>query len=392
MHRVLEREPQLRGRSKSLLRVVIERAHGNGGDGMRHRWRKTRNGCSVHELRQGAHLRRVGERRLAGEQIVEDGSNGERVRASVDLAAERLLAGHVLDFALERSGRRVPGTALACLGDSEVDHLGHAVARDQNVLGRDVAVHHVERRSLQVLHLVRGMQSAASVGKDAQDDPGRKPHPLLVAGAMQPLQWVAVDELHDDIEGVVLLAEVEDLDHVRMRDSGGDARLVEKHLPEFGVRGVVRQNRFDRDELFEAVLAPHAREPDIRHASLRENAEELVPVQPKPRLQRRGSGRCRAGHSPSEYRAKQGPGQDLRRFGMLCERVSHVPPRIELGSRAVHDASPDAPQEARVFGDDRRRGILSGIAPRLVPPKLLSDPVVPYPEGHVPAFRQDVRT
>ena len=110
-------------------------------------------------------------RGLAREEVVEGRAERPEVRAPIDLAAERLLGGHVLDLALEDAGVRLPGQPVARLGDPEVDDLGHALHADEDVVRADVAVDDLQRLAVVAAQLVRLVQPRAGVGEDPQHDP-----------------------------------------------------------------------------------------------------------------------------------------------------------------------------------------------------------------------------
>ena len=152
----------------------------------------------------------------------------------------------------------------------------------------DVAMNDLERAPRRVLHLVRFVKACARVGEDAQEHPRRNLEALALARSIELRERVALDVLHREIEDLVLLAEVEDLRDVRVLDARGDARLVEEHLLEANVRGELRQDRLDGDELLEAVFASLARDPDARHSPLGDGAQELVAIELIARRKRGG--------------------------------------------------------------------------------------------------------
>jgi hypothetical protein len=82
----------------------------------------------------------------------------------------------------------------------------------------------------------------------------------------------------------VLVAEVDDLDDVRVVDARGEARLVEEHGLELGVVADRREHRLDGDELLEAPRSDHARGPHGRHPAVRDGHEDLVAAQRVARL------------------------------------------------------------------------------------------------------------
>ncbi len=90
------------------------------------------------------------------------------------------------------------------------------------------------------LQLVRGVEPAADLRHDPQDGALRQGHAALLQDALHRRKRVAVDVLHHEVGRLVLLADVEDLRDVRVLDARGDAGLVEEHLLEVRVRGVLR--------------------------------------------------------------------------------------------------------------------------------------------------------
>ena len=91
---------------------------------------------------------------------------------------------------------------------------------------------------------------------------------------------VALDVLHHEVVLLVLDADLEDRNDVRVVEAGREARLVEEHLDEVLLLGEVRVQPFDRDETLETRDADEAREVDGGHASGRELRDELESVEP----------------------------------------------------------------------------------------------------------------
>ncbi len=82
----------------------------------------------------------AGERQLAGQQLVAHDAERVQVAAGVGRLAADLLGGQVLHRA--GHGARLGLAAFGVgAGESEVGHLHHALGRDRDVLGLDVAVH-----------------------------------------------------------------------------------------------------------------------------------------------------------------------------------------------------------------------------------------------------------
>ena len=88
---------------------------------------------------------------------------------------------------------------------------------------------------------------------------------IATLDARQRLQVHAVDPLHDDVEDLVLLAEVEDLGDVGVVDLGGERRLVEEHLLELRVLAERGEHGLDGHGLVEAARPPLTCGPDGGH-------------------------------------------------------------------------------------------------------------------------------
>lgn len=119
------------------------------------------------------------------------------------------------------------------------------------------------------------VEPGAGVGDHPQGD-GDGHALLLLRGAEDGAQRLAVDVLHRDVEDILLVAEVEDLDHIGVVDLRGDAGLVHEHLLELRVIAQGREHHLDRQGFLETPGALHAGGPDGRHAPLSDGDEEFV--------------------------------------------------------------------------------------------------------------------
>ena len=86
---------------------------------------------------------------------------------------------------------------------------------------------------VRIRQLVRVAEALADLVGDERRGGDGKSLALLLQRLGDRLQVRAVDVLHDDEVGVVADADVEDLHAVRVRELGGEARLVEEHRDEF---------------------------------------------------------------------------------------------------------------------------------------------------------------
>ncbi len=98
--------------------------------------------------------------------------------------------------------------------------------------------------------------------------------------AMELSEGLPVDEIHCIIQEPAVFPDLEDARDVLVIDPGRDARLVEEHVAELAVVRVGREDRLHGDEPLEVQLPRQTREPHGTHAALRENADQLVPIEP----------------------------------------------------------------------------------------------------------------
>src|SRR5439155_1600169 len=175
----------------------------------------------------------------------EEDAAGEHVAASVDGVTLDLLGRHVAELSLEDSRLRLLQPAFR-LCDPEVDQLHLTLEADEHVLRRDVAVHDAERPALRVALAVRMVERLADLRGDQADL--RQRHRLLpLAEALHELPQVAPgDVLHGDVEALLVLAELQHLDDVRVRELDRDARLVHEHADELGVLAHGGKDLLDR--------------------------------------------------------------------------------------------------------------------------------------------------
>ena len=214
-----------------------------------HRLADQRHHRRRHRLRVGSvavdlgmeHRRQLArEGRSAVQQLVEDGPDRVDVGAAVDRLAAHLLGRHVGRGADDAVG---PGQAAGVdqqLGDPEVHHLDLAERADRDVVGLRVPVDDVVG--------VGGADRAQQLLDDVQGLGDRQPAPV---GEHRP-DREAVDELHDDEEGVLVGVEVVDADDTRVIEGGDGRRLALETVPELRVLGVAVAQDLDRDRYLEA--------------------------------------------------------------------------------------------------------------------------------------------
>jgi len=190
-----------------------------------------------------------GPRQAAGQHQVEEQAQRIHVGGRADHAAadafRRQVRGRPVHLAADAV--RLPGARR----DAEVDQL-HAVRGDHHVAGLHVAMHDAAG--------VRGAQRVGHLRADRH-----RGTPRQRALGQQIGQRPAVDQLHHHERQAVLgLAEVVHLDHVRVAQPGGGARLDPDPVQQHRVGGRLRGQHLDRDLPVEHLVTSP---PDHRHAA-----------------------------------------------------------------------------------------------------------------------------
>lgn len=93
---------------------------------------------------------------------------------------------------------------------------------------------------------------------------------------MNARERLPFEVFHGEVERTFVLAELEVLDHVRMRDLRGDPRFIEKHIPEAVVARVLLQDALDHDRSLEPTWTRQPAEQDLRHAADGQLPHDLV--------------------------------------------------------------------------------------------------------------------
>ncbi len=225
--------------------------------------------------RQDVELVSARKQRPAEQHLGEHDADGEQIAARVELAADHLLRRHVAHLAFELSGIR-PAVDEARAHDAEVGELHLPRAADENVARRYVAVHDAKRPSELVQRLVREGQRAQHLVRDEQGTRQRKSLAARRHGAEQLGAGDAIDILHGHEQVAVALAEIDDLDDVRVGQRSTDTRLVAEHLHEARVLRELRQDELDREALVEAVRTRACGHVDLGHAARTETLAQLV--------------------------------------------------------------------------------------------------------------------
>ncbi len=226
-HVRVERVAQLGGGLPAIRWRDGERAHEGVGQQAR---------VTLHERRRIGHLRiahaadrlhvAVGvEEAPVERRLPERHAEREDVGAPIGRATVGLLRRKVRQRPLDHAdgGRR---DAVARLREAEVDELGDAVLRDEDVRGVHVAVHDVHRATLVVLELVHIVERIGNPRADPGDDLVRQSLAVRVCGLAHFEERASAQELHDEEALLVVLAQAARRHDVRVREARGDGRLV----------------------------------------------------------------------------------------------------------------------------------------------------------------------
>jgi len=156
---------------------------------------------------------------------VERAAERKEIAARVERLAEDLLGTHHAQRSADLTGLRF---ALAIRGasDSEIGELHLAAQREKDVRRLHIAMHDAQARA--VLHGER-VRVGESAG-DALHDAERLRDGELPVRVDEVLRGHAVDQLECEEPVLLLAAEVDDGNDVRMLEAHPDARLVEEHL------------------------------------------------------------------------------------------------------------------------------------------------------------------
>ena len=255
-----QREGQIARRLEALVRVLLEAARDDVPGRRRHLGRQIGR-ILAENRRHDLGRRRPAERRPAGEQLVQQGPEGEDVGARVHATAPDLLRCHVARRAEHRARFGLqPGRALAArvghLGEAEVQDLHAPVARDHHVVRLQVAVGDAGG--------VRGGQPVGNLRRDVEG---------LASREARLAQRLAVHQLRDHVGDTVVRADVVERQDVRMvqrRDAA--CFLLEARAPLL----VVGQRGGQHLHGYVAAEARVARAVDLAHAAGAERRRHLV--------------------------------------------------------------------------------------------------------------------
>ena len=212
--------------------------------------------------------RRPGERRLAGQHLVEHAAESIDVASGVDGAAAGLLGAHVGRRADGEAGRgEVAAGRLERSRDAEIGDPG-VPTREENVLGLDVAMHDAV--------LVGAIERVGGLGRDPDRLVDRKlplaPEAVAEALALDVRHGVPEERRARRGRTSGRLPGVEQRQDVRMVESRGGSDLPEEAV---GTQSSA-QVGVERLEGHGAIVAHVVGKPDGRHAPAAELAVERI--------------------------------------------------------------------------------------------------------------------
>ena len=124
---------------------------------------------------------------------------------------------------------------------------------------------HAQKLSVRPCERVSELQARANLGDDVQRV--REGQNLVVQASEKFVQISARDVLHGDEVGPVLLAELVDMDDVRVGEPRRKARLIEEHVDKIDVIREAGKDPLDDHETFETRESRLVREKDLRHSA-----------------------------------------------------------------------------------------------------------------------------
>ena len=203
---------------------------------------------------------------LARERLVQHHAEREQIRSPVQLLKSQVLGRHVPDVALEHADARLLDV-VARLGDAEVGDAHQAVEADEQILGRDVAMHDAQRRALRRDQLMRGVQPARRLRQHGDAECDRQQRLARLHARQHLGQRRSVDVVHQQEWAVGVLAHLERRGDVRVADQAGQTRLVEEHGAKRRVGPQVRVQPFSREKPRKTALLARD-ELDVPHPAL----------------------------------------------------------------------------------------------------------------------------
>lgn len=142
----------------------------------------------------------------------------------------------------------------------------------------------VERVASCVAELVSGVDARAGLRDDRRGNGHRNGGSALERLRQKARDGVSFEVLHDLEELAPFRAELENVNHVRMTESGDDVRFLHEHAREARKQRKMRQNALDRYRAFEPEWPAQTREKHFGHTARRKLADDLIVTYPSSRV------------------------------------------------------------------------------------------------------------
>ena len=170
-------------------------------------------------------------RRLAGQQLVENNSQSEKIGARIGILPLGLLRRHVFRSADQDAGLG-QSRHFQRARDAEVHHRDFAKLIHHDVLGLQVPVHHAFR--------VRGLQGFG----DLPDDRRRRLRRILPALGQRGPEVLSLDVLHGDELDPLGFPQVINADHIFVSNLTRQNQFLLEPREDFRVARELRTNNF----------------------------------------------------------------------------------------------------------------------------------------------------
>ena len=202
-----------------------------------------------------------GERHFPGQEVIHRHAQGINVAAVVNvLGIAGLLGGHVMGRPKARPALRHRHVFVSRFGQSQVGDLDHSLFRDQDIVGLDVPMDHVQ--------VVRVLQSlchdACHQHRIGDGEPTEFVHPVLHA--------LAIHQLHGDKVQPLFLKHAVALHDVRVVDLGHRSRFANEAFEEARLLDQFLHHDLERTGAVEADLLGQINGP---HPSLPQLLQDL---------------------------------------------------------------------------------------------------------------------
>jgi len=203
-----------------------------------------------------------GKRHFAAEQLVKNQPQGEKIRALIEGAAQRLLRRHIFHGADQGTGLGHP-VRFNEPRQSEVHHDDAACGIAHNVLGFQIAMNYIRAMG--------GFERAAHLQHHVHRLFRREPLLLLDNAA----KIAALDVLHGDELHAIGITEVINAHHVLVRHLLGEHKFLLEALEHGRISRQIRPDHLERNQTVHFTVASFI---DRTHAAASKNLKNFIPL------------------------------------------------------------------------------------------------------------------